>query len=104
VIKVTFRRDKVTRKPLGQVYVEFEEREEAVIAIELSGTLLKNRQVTILPKRKNLPHMGKPRQAHPMAMMTQFMTHVIRGSMYRGRGGFRGRGGRGGAAPTRTFK
>lgn len=86
-------------------YIEFADKESSVKAKHLNESLFKGRQLTVMPKRKNKPGMGRgggfgmnPR-GNPMAMMMTLMRGMQRG-MYRGgrgRGGFRGRGGRGGA-------
>ena len=70
--------------------------------------LFKGRQLTVVPKRKNLPFKGHAsRRVDPMQQMMQIMMSSFRGRGMRGRGrGFdptrgrgRGRGGRGGGGP-----
>lgn len=67
-----------------------------------SESLFKGRQITVLPKRKNLPGhgsgamRGRGNMAHQFAAMMQMMFAQGRGGRG-GRGGFRGGAGRGGA-------
>ena len=65
--------------PKGFAYVEFAERESVATAAMLSETEFKGRQITVIPKRTNVP------------------AYQLRGGAAGGRGGSRGRGrGRGG--------
>lgn len=81
--------------------MEFVDRESSVKAKHLNESLFKGRQLTVMPKRKNKPGMGRGGYGggggrgggNPMAMMMQLMRGMSRG-MYRGGG--RGRGGPGG--------
>ena len=68
----------------------------------MNGFLFKGRQLTILPKRKNIPGKGRARKNDPFVTMMSMMMNTMRGGGrgYRGRG--RGmdpsmRGNRGGA-------
>lgn len=80
-------------------YIEFHTKEAALRAKHLNETLFKGRQLTVMPKRKNKPGMGRGApfmgRGHPMAMMMAMVQGMMkRGGGYRGRG--RGRGGAGG--------
>lgn len=58
----------------------------------LSDSLFHGRQITVIPKRKNLPGHGAGAFRGRGGMMNQIATMM----MMMSRGGFRGRGGRGG--------
>eukprot|EP00042_Codosiga_hollandica_P020966 m.70464 g.70464 ORF g.70464 m.70464 type:complete len:187 (+) comp50139_c0_seq1:237-797(+) len=73
--RATIRKDKVTSKPLGYAYIEFAQPYSVELAVTLNGTTFKGRELKVVAKRTNLPHMGR--------------ASVPRG---RGRGGFRARG------------
>ena len=67
------------------------------------GTLFMGRLITVQPKRKNIPNMGKRNNIDPMQRMMQMMMRQMRGGrgmyhrgMPRGRGGMRGGGPPGG--------
>ncbi len=52
--------NKVTGRPLGYAYIEFETEGGVEKAIELlNDTLFKGRQITVAKKRKNIPGMGR---------------------------------------------
>ena len=68
--------------------------------MELNGDLFMGRQLTVQPKRKNIPGRGRARATNPIMTMMSLMMNSYRG----GRGGrgrgmmdpfMRGRGGRG---------
>lgn len=71
--RVTILYDRFTGYPKGYAYIEFESKNSVNSAIELNGVDFKNRKISIVAKRTNLPGFKKNG----------------------GRGGFRGRGGRG---------
>ena len=58
IVRVTIGLNKATRKPLGYAYIEFAEQESAVRSKILNESLFKGRQITVIPKRKNVPHRG----------------------------------------------
>lgn len=101
---ITILKDNLTRQPKGLCYVEFENVDVAQNALQLNGTLFKGRQITIQPKRTNVP--GRPR-ARPFVNPVMQFINILRGGGVRGRG--RGgfpfpRGGRGrGGAPRGAF-
>ncbi|SPO06662.1 related to polyadenylate-binding protein 2 (Poly(A)-binding protein 2) [Cephalotrichum gorgonifer] len=72
--RVTILLDKFTGHPKGYAYVEFTEPSLVAHALVLNESLFKGRNIKVVPKRTNVPGMGRGR----------------------GRGGFGGRGGRGG--------
>lgn len=80
----------------SHAFIEFATIEAAQKAKRLTDSLFKGRQITVLPKRKNLPGRGRViRGGRGGAMMNQFagmLTMMMRGM----RGG---RGGRGGFKP-----
>lgn len=58
--KVTIVCDKYNGHPLGYAYMKFADVESAKKAIEtLNDSLFKGRQITVVPKRKNVPFRGK---------------------------------------------
>lgn len=69
------------KQPKGSAYIEFNDEKGAQNAILLTGSELKGRKISVMPKRINVP---------------RFQRGGFRGGRggYRGRGGFRG--GRGG--------
>lgn len=78
-------------------------KESAVSAKLLDGSVLKGRQITVMPKRKNKPGMGRGgfggRGRGAMNMMQGILRGMMRGMGMRGGGfgrgmgrGFRGRG------------
>ena len=58
ILRVTLGLNKVNRKPLGYCYIEFATKESAIRSKILNESLFKGRQITVQPKRKNLPHKG----------------------------------------------
>lgn len=91
-------------------YIEFASKESAVKAKNWNDSLFKGRQLTVMPKRKNKPGMGRGGMGafggrgsnNPLAMMMTLMRGMTRG-MAGPRGGFRGGRGRGrGGAPVQT--
>lgn len=89
-----------------QAYIEFVDKESSIRAKNLSESLFKGRQLTVMPKRKNIRGKSVPRgggfgRGNPMAMFQSMFRMMGRGY----RGGFRGRGrggfgrGRGGGPP-----
>ena len=94
VKRITIPVDKVANQPKGYAYVEFTTKEAAVKAKRLNESLFKGRQITVIPKRKNLPGKGRASKGrNPMVQLMSMMQMAMRG----GRG--RGRGGRGGFKP-----
>lgn len=102
-------------QPMGYAYMEFMTQEAAVRSKAKTETLLCGRQITVQPKRKNLPrpkhnsHRGGHKMSHPGGMMNPLMMQGfammmagMQGTQQRG-GGFpkHQRGGRGGFAPIR---
>jgi polyadenylate-binding protein 2 len=80
-------------------YVEFETAEGANQAKRLNESLFKGRQITVMPKRKNIPGRGASRGGGRGRAMHQAMAALQMMLGGRGRGG-RGRGrGRGGFRP-----
>ncbi|KAL6449905.1 Pabp2 Polyadenylate-binding protein 2 [Candida maltosa Xu316] len=78
--RVTILFDRFTGLPKGYAYIEFEKAESVPKAIEdLHGKAFRGREIRVTAKRTNLPGFRRG--------------NGFRG---RGRGGFRGRGGRGG--------
>ncbi|KAI1616891.1 hypothetical protein EDD37DRAFT_57433 [Exophiala viscosa] len=85
--RVTILLDKFTGHPKGYAYVEFSESALVSQALVLNESVFKGRNLKVVPKRTNLPGMGRGRgggggRGGP-----------VRGG---GRGGFGGRGGMGG--------
>ncbi|CAI4212208.1 unnamed protein product [Parascedosporium putredinis] len=72
--RVTILLDKFTGQPKGYAYVEFTEPSLVAQALVLNESVFKGRNIKVVPKRTNIPGMGRGR----------------------GRGGFRGGGGGGG--------
>ena len=58
ILRVTIGVNKATRKPLGYCYIEFADQEAAIRSKILNESLFKGRQITVIPKRKNVPHKG----------------------------------------------
>lgn len=61
-------------------YIEFVDKESAIKAKHLNESLFKGKQLTVLPKRKNKPGLGRGGMGfggrgsqHPMAMMMSLM-------------------------------
>jgi hypothetical protein len=84
-------------------YIEFESKDSAMKAKLHNDSLFKGRQITVIPKRKNIPGQGGAgmfRGRNNMAMQMASMISMMmgRGGMRGGRGGFRGAP-RGGAPP-----
>ncbi|GKZ18921.1 cytoplasmic RNA-binding protein [Aspergillus brasiliensis] len=71
--RVTILLDKFTGQPKGYAYVEFAEPSLVAQALVLNESVFRGRNLKVVPKRTNLPGMSRGR----------------------GRGGFRGGGGRG---------
>jgi len=60
-------------------------------------SLFKGRQITVIPKRKNIPGQGSSmRGGRQMAQFANMLAVMMGGRGMRGRGGFRGAGHRGG--------
>ena len=58
--RVTIICNKMTGRPLGYAYIEFESTEGVDKALELmNDSLFKGRQLTVMKKRKNLPGRGR---------------------------------------------
>lgn len=55
---MTIKYDKVTRKPNGCTFIEFETKDSAMRSKHLNESVFKGRQITVMPKRKNLPGVG----------------------------------------------
>lgn len=85
-------------------------KDSAIKARLLNESVLKGRQITVMPKRKNIPGKGRGqfggRGTRAMVMMQGLLRGMMRGIGMRGGGfggrgmgrGFRGRG-RGGGGP-----
>ena len=59
VLRITILKDKFTKRPIGHCYIEFAKQEAAIRAKILNESLFKGRQITVVPKRKNVPFKGK---------------------------------------------
>ena len=59
ILRVTILKDKFTKRPTGHCYIEFAKQESAIRAKILNESLFKGRQITVVPKRKNIPFKGK---------------------------------------------
>jgi hypothetical protein len=72
------------------LYIEFANQEAVMKSMRLNETLFKGRQITIMPKRKNVPGRGRGgfRGRNPMHMMASMLNLLVRGG---GRGFRRGR-------------
>lgn len=133
MLRVTIGLNKVTRKPLGYCYIEFTTKESAIRSKTLNESLFKGRQITVVPKRKNVPHKGSSaarangskhalrnqnalvmHQIKPMMAYMMAMTAMGQGAMgggghhsYGAYRGARGRGARGrggrGGTPYRSI-
>ena len=58
IVRITILCNKMTGQPLGHAYLEFEEKESVQNATDLlNESLFKGRQLTVMPKRKNIPGM-----------------------------------------------
>merc|ERR1719300_1710658 len=92
VNRVTILCDKFSGQPKGFAYIEFAEKESVDASMALEGSMFRDRQIKVMPKRTNKPGVSSTDRG---------------GFRGRGRGrGFRGRGramyrgrGRGGYAP-----
>lgn len=81
--RVTILMDKFTGNPKGFAYVEFSDPSSVAQALVLNDSLFRGRNLKVTPKRTNVPGMGGRGRGRG-------------GGFARGRGGFRGRGFRGG--------
>lgn len=87
--RVTILYDRFTGYPKGYAYVEFESKESVESAIQLSGTDFKNRTISVVAKRTNLPGYRRGRGG--------YRGRGVGGRSLRGRvGGFRARSNRAG--------
>ena len=60
ILRVTIICNKTTGQPMGHAYLEFEEKDSVTKATELlNESLFKGRQLTVLPKRKNIPGLNR---------------------------------------------
>lgn len=96
--RVTILYDRFTGYPKGYAYVEFELKESAESALDLSGTDFKNRKISVVAKRTNLPGYrrggGRGGFRGGRGGRAGFRGgRGGRGGNFRGRGGFRARGG-----------
>ena len=97
--------DKQTGQPLGYAYIEFETMEGALRSKVLNESLFKGRQITVQPKRKNVPGMGKnayvQQQQKQMVLNQQILAQTLGAAFTSslfgvvGSGGTGVRGGRG---------
>eukprot|EP01016_Furgasonia_blochmanni_P036546 TRINITY_DN4188_c0_g1_i8.p1 TRINITY_DN4188_c0_g1~~TRINITY_DN4188_c0_g1_i8.p1 ORF type:complete len:255 (-),score=71.32 TRINITY_DN4188_c0_g1_i8:265-927(-) len=94
--RVTICTDKMTGHPKGFAYIEFADRDAVESAKMLDGSLFRGRQISVLPKRTNLPKMGKRRP--------RGSGFPPRGAGGFGRGGFYMRGYNMFAGPPRGFR
>lgn len=100
--RVTIRKNPSTGQSLGICYIQFLSKDSAIKARLLNESVLKGRQITVMPKRKNVPGRGRGqfggRGTRAMAMMQRILGGMMRGIGMRGfgrgmgRGGYRGRG------------
>jgi len=103
VKRITFVHDKITQKPTGIAYVEFESKDTVETALEMNGSEFKDRKLEIKPKRTNEHRFAARgrrdrmmRGGYPMPMMYPYGPYpppygypyspFSRG----GRGGYRG--------------
>ncbi|KZZ91098.1 Nucleotide-binding, alpha-beta plait [Moelleriella libera RCEF 2490] len=95
--RVTILLDKFSGQPKGYAYVEFTEPSLVAQALVLNETVLKGRNIKVVPKRTNVPGMSRGRGRGGFRGGRGFHG---RGGFPRGgyRGGYRGRG-RGAHAP-----
>jgi hypothetical protein len=82
---------------LSFAYIEFQTKEGAMMAKRLNESLFKGRQITVIPKRKNVPGRGRGgmgagggRGKNALMQIAGMLQMAMMGG--RGRGG-RGRGG-----------
>ncbi|PKS05810.1 hypothetical protein jhhlp_007639 [Lomentospora prolificans] len=97
--RVTILLDKFTGQPKGYAYVEFTEPSLVAQALVLNESVFKGRNIKVVPKRTNIPGMGRGRGRGGFRGGRGFFgggRGLPRGGGYRG--GYRGRG-RGGFQP-----
>ena len=76
----------------SHAFIEFATQEGAMKAKRLSDSLFKGRQITVIPKRKNVPGKGRASRGarNPVVQLMGMLQMVMnRGGRGRGRGGFR---------------
>ncbi|CDK25873.1 unnamed protein product [Kuraishia capsulata CBS 1993] len=61
VTRVTILSDPRTGRPRGYAYVEFKSQEGTQAALKLNGTLFRDRELRVVPKRANVPGLGRNR-------------------------------------------
>eukprot|EP00347_Sterkiella_histriomuscorum_P010703 403375247 len=91
VKRVTIPVDKASQQPKGHAFIEFTTIEAAQKAKRLTDSLFKGRQITVIPKRKNIPGRGRAIRGggkNPMMQLVGMLQMV----MNRGGRGARGRG------------
>ena len=59
ITRVSIICDKYTGNPKGFAYIEFAEKEGAENALILSDSTFKGRNITVMPKRTNIPFKGR---------------------------------------------
>jgi polyadenylate-binding protein 2 len=59
IVRVTILKFHHTQQPKGHAYIEFANKESALKAKHLNESLFRGRQLTVEPKRKNKPGMGR---------------------------------------------
>ncbi|KEZ45213.1 hypothetical protein SAPIO_CDS2677 [Scedosporium apiospermum] len=90
--RVTILLDKFTGQPKGYAYVEFTEPSLVAQALVLNESVFKGRNIKVVPKRTNIPGMGRGRGRGGFRGGRGFFggRGFPRGGGYRG--GYRGRG------------
>merc|ERR1711871_1032106 len=90
VNRVTIICDKFTMQPKGYAYVEFVDKSSTINALKLDGTVFKERQIKVLPKRQNVSAAdGGRKRSRPGA--SRGRGYYGNGFHGRGRGRSRGR-------------
>merc|ERR1711962_433547 len=82
VNRVTIICDKFTGQPKGFAYIEFAEKESVDASMALEGSMFRDRQIKVMPKRTNKPGISSTDRGRGRG----------RGRSYRGYRGYRGRG------------
>ena len=59
IVRITILKYHHTQQPKGHCYIEFANKEAAIKARVLDESLFRGRQITVEPKRKNKPGMGR---------------------------------------------
>lgn len=89
VNRVTIICDKFTGQPKGFAYIEFAEKESVDASMALEGSMFRDRQIKVMPKRTNKPGISTTDRGRGRGRGRSYRGGY-RG--YRGRGMYRGRG------------